>query len=116
MNQRAFGFDMFSEPVRRAAMERSRDTGRAALSGKVILVQEGEDGKQPGFLMYMPVYELGKPTDTVEERRAAILGWVYAPFRAHDFMAGLGGERSKDLKVKIYDGYEPSQHVFLGAK
>lgn len=31
-------------------------------------------------------------------------------------MAGLGGERSKDLKVKIYDGYEPSQHVFLGAK
>jgi hypothetical protein len=36
-NLRAFGFDMFQEPVRRAAMERARDQGRAALSGKVSL-------------------------------------------------------------------------------
>jgi two-component system cell cycle sensor histidine kinase/response regulator CckA len=40
-NLRAFGFDMYSEPVRRAAMEAARDTGAAALSGKVVLVQEG---------------------------------------------------------------------------
>ena len=39
-NLRAFGFDMFSEPVRRAAMEQARDSGAPALSGKVELVQE----------------------------------------------------------------------------
>lgn len=39
-NLRAFGYDMFSEPVRRQAMERARDTGEATLSGKVVLVQE----------------------------------------------------------------------------
>ena len=37
-NLRAFGFDMFSEPTRRAAMERARDSGAAAISGMVTLV------------------------------------------------------------------------------
>ncbi len=46
-NLRAFGFDMYSEPVRRAAMEAARDTGAAALSGKVVLVQEGRGNASP---------------------------------------------------------------------
>ncbi|MEV3831764.1 CHASE domain-containing protein, partial [Aeromonas allosaccharophila] len=36
-NLRAFGFDMYSEPVRREAMQRSVDTGAIALSGRVRL-------------------------------------------------------------------------------
>jgi len=36
-NLRAFGYDMLSEPVRLAAMERARDKNAAALSGKVVL-------------------------------------------------------------------------------
>jgi CHASE1-domain containing sensor protein len=39
-NRAAIGYDMFSEPVRRAAMERARDTGLPAASGLVTLVQE----------------------------------------------------------------------------
>ncbi len=39
-NLRAFGYDMFSEPVRRLAMERARDMDVAVLSDKVSLVQE----------------------------------------------------------------------------
>ncbi|MGV3741874.1 MAG: CHASE domain-containing protein [Burkholderiaceae bacterium] len=104
MNRRAFGFDMFSEPVRRAAMERARDTGSAALSGKVTLVQEAASDVQPGFLMYLPVFKNGMQLRTMEERRAGILGWVYAPFRVNDFMAGLGGARSAELGITIYDG------------
>ncbi len=55
-NQRAFGFDMFSEPVRREAMERARDTGRPAVSGAVELVQETGIDVQKGFLLYFPIY------------------------------------------------------------
>jgi PAS domain S-box-containing protein len=104
LNLRAHGFDMFSRPIRRAAMERARDTGKAALSGKVTLVQEVEGNVQPGFLMYLPLFQPEMPTNTVEERRAGILGWVYAPFRMNDLMAGLGGERSADLRIRIFDG------------
>jgi PAS domain S-box-containing protein len=108
-NLRAFGFDMFSEPVRRAAMERARDSGQAALSGKVVLVQEGvahegPGSQQAGALMYLPVYREGELAGTVDQRRRAIVGWVYAPFRMDDLMQGLGGAHSTDLEVEIHDG------------
>ena len=112
-NLRAFGFDMFSEPVRRAAMERARDSGQAALSGRVVLVQEGDAGQQAGFLMYLPVYRDGELTGTVEQRRKAIVGWVYAPFRMNDLMRGLGGAHSTDLEVEIHDGESPDGAALL---
>jgi PAS domain S-box-containing protein len=88
-NQRAFGYDMWSEPVRREAMERARDSGAAAVSGMVRLVQETDQDVQDGFLMYLPVYRNGAPTASVEERRAALLGFVYSPFRVQDLMHGI---------------------------
>jgi PAS domain S-box-containing protein len=107
-NLLAFGYDMYSEPVRRAAMERARDSGQAALSGKVVLVQEGAaDSAQSGVLMYLPVYRAGQLAGTVEQRRSAIVGWVYAPFRMNDLMEELGGAHSKDLVIEIHDG-EPA--------
>jgi PAS domain S-box-containing protein len=112
-NLRAFGYDMFSEPVRRAAMEAARDSGAAAATGRVTLVQEGARNVQSGFLMYVPVYRPGLPRATVEERRAAIVGWVYAPFRMDDLMRGLGGEQVSDLDVAIYDGRQPSESALL---
>ena len=111
-NLRAFGFDMYSEPVRRAAMEAARDTGAAALSGKVVLVQEGRD-HQPGFLMYLPVYRRGAPVASVEQRRAALAGWVYAPFRMTDLMRGVGGAHAEDLQVSVYDGARPAPDALL---
>jgi len=85
-------------------MEEARDQGRAAMSGKVILVQEGSGDIQWGFLMYLPVYRNDKPHSTLEERRANLLGWVYAPFRVEDFMRGIGREHSAGLDIEIYDG------------
>jgi PAS domain S-box-containing protein len=112
-NLRAFGYDMFSEPVRRAAMEAARDSGAAAATGKVTLVQEGANNVQPGFLMYVPVYHPDLPRGTLEERRAAIVGWVYAPFRMNDLMRGLGGEHVSDLEVAIYDGRQAAESTLL---
>jgi PAS domain S-box-containing protein len=107
-NLRAFGYDMFSESVRRAAMEKSRDTNAAALSGKVVLVQETDQDVQAGTLMYVPVYRKGLPIDSVEERRAAIYGWVYSPYRMNDLLRGILtdhplGQRDK-LCLEVYDG------------
>ena len=88
-NQRAFGYDMFTEPVRRAAMERARDSGMTSISGKVKLVQETETSAQAGFLMYLPVYQKGKALATPQDRRSALLGYVYSPFRMNDLMNGV---------------------------
>ena len=103
-NLRAFGYDMFSEPVRRAAMERSRDTDMPAMSGKVRLVQEYGKKEQAGFLIYIPVYRNEFPSDTLNNRQANIIGWVYSPFRMDDLMQGILGEHSYDINVEIFDG------------
>ena len=111
-NLRAFGYDMYSEPVRQGAMAAARDSGLAALSGKVVLVQEASN-PQAGVLMYLPVYREGMPAVTVAQRRAAIVAWVYAPFRMNDLMRGVGGAHAADLEVAIYDGARAAPAALL---
>ena len=116
-NLRAFGYDMLSEPVRRAAMERARDSDSATLSGRVVLVQETGVDTQAGTLMYVPVYRKGMPTETVEERRAAIYGWVYSPYRMNDMMQGIFADpisqNNKQLNFRVFDGEHPSNKSLL---
>jgi signal transduction histidine kinase len=101
-NLRAFGYDMFTEPNRRKAMELSRDYNIAALSGKVELVQETQEDLQFGTLMYVPVYSQGLPINSVQQRRDAIKGWVYSPHRMNDLMLGILGQWDTNLQNRIH--------------
>lgn len=112
-NRRAFGYDMFSESVRRAAMVRARDTGTASLSGKVTLLQEIDRNVQAGFLMYVPVYRKGAPVATVEQRRIALQGYAYAPFRANDFMRNLLSGQQTHLFFELHADDRPSPAALL---
>lgn len=106
-NQAAIGFDMFTEKVRRVAMERARDTGSAAASGKVTLVQEIDSIKQPGFLIYFPVYRNGSNPQTVAQRQAALEGFIYSPFRAGDLLRDvINEEQYSYVDFEVYDGTE----------
>jgi PAS domain S-box-containing protein len=113
LNPRALGFDMLSEPIRREAMERARDSGAAAASGKLRLIQENGRNEQSGLVMYLPVYGRDLPLATREQRRASLIGWVGAPFRMGDLMAGLGGERERDVLLSIYDGVAATPEALL---
>ena len=106
-NLRAFGYDMFSEPIRRKAMEHARDFDEATLSGKITLVQETDKDIQAGTLMYVPVYERGLPVRTIEERRRAIRGWIYSPYRMNDLMHGILGawdlDEGRQIRLEVFD-------------
>jgi PAS domain S-box-containing protein len=113
-NLTAIGYDMFTEPVRREAMERARDTGAPALSGRVRLVQEVDQRPQAGFLIYVPIYRNGMLPATVDERRAALQGFIYSPFRADDFIRGTFGTDADGLvDFSIYDGTTPRPEHLL---
>lgn len=100
-NQRAFGYDMYSEPVRRKAMSRARDTGKTAVSGKVTLVQETGSGVQAGFLIYAPHYE--NDANSIEERRKELAGFVYSALRIGDLMQGILGIGLPELNFTVFD-------------
>ena len=108
-NQRAFGYDGLSEPVRRAAFEQARDSGLPTMTGKLLLKQERSAPVQAGFLIALPVYQNGVGRYTVTQRRSAVKGWVYAPFRMDDVMAALGHDAQRGLDVEIYDGEEANE-------
>ncbi|MEN9935708.1 MAG: hypothetical protein RLZZ387_2287 [Chloroflexota bacterium] len=113
-NQAALGFDMFSEPTRRAAMERARDTGLPAASGRVTLVQEIDERKQAGFLIYVPIYRSGSTPTTVAERRAQLIGFAYTPFRADDLLTNLFGTGDTPrLGFEAYDTTDLSPERLL---
>ena len=107
-NKRVMGFDMFSEPVRRAAMESARDTGKPTVSGKVTLAGDAK-APVPGFLYYFPIFVRDQPVGSVEDRRRAILGFIFCPFRMPDLMDGLLGQERDMLALEIYDGVRPSE-------
>lgn len=112
-NQRAFGYDMWSNPQRREAMQRAMDSGEAAVSGMITLLQETNEDVQKGFLMYVPVYKNDVGLETVLDRRNAFIGWVYSPFRAGDLMRGITGQRDPNIEFEIFDGDLMSQKWLL---
>ncbi len=103
-NLRAFGYDMYSDPVRRQAMDMARDTGNPIMSGKVRLLQESNRQEQAGFLIYLPVYRKDVSLVNLSERRANITGWVSISFRMNDLMQGIHGDHDNGVGLTIYDG------------
>lgn len=112
-NLAAQGFDVGSEPYRRAAIERAIDTGLPTTTAPVVLVQDGQ--QRPGMLYYLPVYRPDQPTDTVAQRRAALLGVVYAPIIVDELVAGIG-DRFRGVLAFAVHGQAGSGGLMLLAR
>lgn len=112
-NRAAPGADVWTSPVRRAAMERSRDSGLPAITGMVRLTVDTEGDAVPAFILYLPVYAPGLPHDSMEQRRSNLIGWVYASFHMDDFMASLYGDQPPGLTLAIYDGADERDDFLL---
>lgn len=105
INRTAIGFDMYSEPIRRQAMNEAARTGQPRASGKLGLMHQNGTG----FVIYMPVF---RPTGT---GRSQLKGFVFSPFRAADFLsaaAELYGARR--IQVSIYDGRKTEEDRLVG--
>ncbi|MEX6504905.1 CHASE domain-containing protein [Jiella sp. M17.18] len=110
-NKAALGFDMFSDPIRRQAMIAAAHDGKARASAPVHLVQEIDENRQSGFLIYRPLFPEGaaKSGDV-----ARTIGFVYAPFRVGDlFSAAFGKKARLPIHVDVFDGAEkPDAQIY----
>lgn len=114
-NGKSKGYDGYTDDIRRKAMDRALDTGQPAISGKVTLVSESRPNRA-SLLIYMPVYEDGEPTATVDERRTALLGFTYMAIDAKSFLdAVLQNAQSAHVGLKIYDAALPDKESLLYA-
>ena len=123
-NAGAQGLDVGSEKIRRAAAERAIDNGEPTITGTITLVQDNR--KTPGVLLYVPVYAHGTQLTSAGERRASLLGLLYAPIviaELFDGMPDVGGVRGVD--VDLYEAspgtpgtllYDVDKHATRAAK
>src|SRR5262249_2163551 len=102
-NPLVFGYDMMSDPDRRAAMLRAWDSGAATLTG-VVKLAVGVDKAPLGLLMYVPVARHGLSLVEVSGRRAAPQGFVYAVFRLQTLMQAVLGEHQREFAIEMRDG------------
>ena len=101
---RVLGYDLYTEPTRRVALEQARDSGASVITGRLRLVTETQPGTQYAFLMILPLYAKDAAIDNVAARRAALTGWVWAAFKVDELMSSLYGESLPGLEVRLYDG------------
>ncbi len=96
-NEAAFGFDLGSNPARRAAVEEARDSGLKVATSPITLVQEEDE--QVGVLLLAPAYN--GPADTLEERRANFVGVFSAVLRMGDFLDGASSQ--SEVSFAVFD-------------
>jgi PAS domain S-box-containing protein len=98
-NRPALGFDLNSDPERRATLDLARDTGLPHATGPLRLVQES--GSQLGFLVLRPVFRGSGETD--DRRRSQLAGYVSAVFRIGDLVQDAFGAQARDGEISIYE-------------
>ncbi|MBN8500567.1 MAG: CHASE domain-containing protein [Sphingomonadales bacterium] len=102
-NRAVIGYDMYSEPVRRAALDAAISSGKAAVSGKVHLLQDADRPGAAGFLIYVPVFQ--REGSGRNWTKGPLKGFVYSPIRANEFLkTALRRVPHEHISVRIYDG------------
>lgn len=101
-NETALGFDTASNIIARAAQTHARDTGKAAATAPLTLIQE--HGTQQGVVVYMPIYRNSVALNSTADRRTHLLGFASLVFRVDDLVnRGLAGYTSQGFALKITD-------------
>ncbi len=110
-NRGALGLDVGSGVTRRSAAEEAMRSGQAVLSRRLQVIEGNHE--VPGFLLFLPVYRDGLPTDTPERRTAALRGWVYASLRTAELTSGLDDTAISQFDITITEDGQPDGTIPL---
>jgi diguanylate cyclase (GGDEF)-like protein/PAS domain S-box-containing protein len=97
------GFDLLTDPLRRPALERARDTGGAALATIAVQGSGSTALAPPTVELYLPVYRSELPHATAEQRRLALSGYVEAQLLIDRLAREAFGDRLDGERLQIYD-------------
>jgi diguanylate cyclase (GGDEF)-like protein/PAS domain S-box-containing protein len=96
------GLDFSGIPERWAAMQQARDTGHSIATAKHAYFHDPIAGAI--IMVFTPVYDLKLPISTVEQRRIALKGFVFATFVVEEVVERIMGLTFKNLfDLEIYD-------------
>lgn len=103
-NRQALGLDVGSEMYRRKAAIHAMKTGLPVITEQIQLVQVNK--REPGFLLFFPLYEGGLVPATLEMKLKLFKGWAYAPITFSSIKSYITTHNHSALKFELYDIHE----------
>ncbi|MHB1461644.1 MAG: CHASE domain-containing protein [Armatimonadota bacterium] len=104
----AFGYDFFTDPSCRLAMQLACDDNEAVITEDVDFIKAITYEDQSSFVFILPVYRHSVKTGSIQARRNALAGWIMATCRMNSFMnsaiAISAVDSAKDMRIRVYDG------------
>lgn len=89
-------------------VEHGAEMGMLAHSAETDSRSHGNMGaydlSSAGFFIFQPLYHTNMPLTTIDERKAALIGWVYALVNSRDMMDSIIGLDTSLIHFEIFDG------------
>ena len=102
-NRSSIGFDLGSEPEQLDAMSRAADTNTPAIT-ELLAVNSTAGRSTREFVLYLPIYRRGVPVDSVQQRRRALVGFVFSRLSPDViFSDSIAAATVRYLDIAIYD-------------
>jgi PAS domain S-box-containing protein len=106
------GQDLAADPALSRLLERARDQGRTAVSGRIPL--GGEHSGHYGFAVCLPVYRRDISAASATERREQLSGFAVGVFRLDDLAhAAISLLEPRGVDLVVFDTAAPEGERFL---
>ncbi len=102
-NRRVWGYNLLSEPRRRAALLEAAASGRIAATTRLTLVTERGDAPPPGFVMYHPVYRGGADPGDEAARMRELTGFIHSAFRIGDLFGSMALGALPETALEVHE-------------
>ncbi len=111
-NEKAIGYDIYSETIRRNAIESARSREATSITRKITLVQENDKNIQSGLLMNIPFFT-NERIDKQDLPRE-IDGIINAVIRMDDFITSLIEPAVlENMHMVIHDQHESDENILF---
>lgn len=103
--RKSIGYDMFTEPVRREAIEKAMVDDEQHATGRILLGEmTGSKQAATGFLVFVRL-NVDTAPEGIDAARRHVAGFLYAAFKAQDlFQVAMSKAPLLPVNVSIYDG------------
>ena len=114
-NSSTIGFDLASEREQLEAMNRARDSDLPAVTELLEPnPAAGRSGRE--FVLYLPIYRRGEPIDSIEERRRALVGFVFSRLSPEViFSDSIAAATVRYLDIAIYDSSKDADALLVSS-
>lgn len=96
-----YGFDLHDGGLRQRTFETARDEKRIAASPGFLL--RSGDGDRHGFISALPIYLRGRPSNTLEERRKNIEGYVLGVYQIGQMVDTIMANVTSPLNIFLFE-------------